>query len=171
MNQRNLIPLQDALDPVYPVQPPHNSGCAINSIYQTLPANRGNGPLVQGSHDVVGGPTEWVEVAAGPMSIKHLYTGTPNWYPYRKKRVPVGTMYEHDYSQYHTSGVGRGKRISYQYKLYPFTNRNVREFREYADYMLPYMDSMQWVKHPVISDTTLNSPLQAMPYAYTPGRK
>jgi hypothetical protein len=168
MNQRNLIPLQDVLDPVYPVQPPHNPGCAINSIYQTLPANRGNGPLVQGPDDVVGGPTEWVEVAAGPMSIKHLYTGTPNWYPYRRKRVPVGTMYEHDYSQYHTSGVGRGKRISYQYKLYPFTNRNVREFREYADYMLPYMDSMQWVKHPVITDTTLNSPLQAMPYAYTP---
>lgn len=155
MTSTNLIAIQDALDPVYPIQPPYNPGCTNNQIYQTLPSARTPTSEAQGPYDVIGGPTRWETTAAGPTSIKHLYTGIPNWYPNIHDHHPVGTMYEHDYSQFHTSGVGRGKRISYQYKLYPFTNRNVRERREYADYMLPYMDTRDWAKHPVVRDTTL----------------
>lgn len=154
----NRVAIQNALNPYYPKQPGFAPDCGINEIYQSLPSSSPHSP------------TTWESTAVGPSSIKHLYTGIPNWYPYRRITRPTGTMYEHDYSQFHESGVGRGKRISYQYKVYPFTNRNARETRVYADYILPYMDYRNWTKHPVQRDTTLNSPLQTHPYPYIPDR-
>lgn len=146
----------NAYDPYYPKQPDFNPNCGTNELYQTIP---------EGPAEAFYTPTAWETVAAGPASIKHLYTGVPNYYPPRKITRPVDTLYGHDYSQYHRTGVGRGKRISYQYKVYPLTNRNVREERVYADYVLPYMDISNWTHHPVIRDNSLNSPLQTFPFA------
>ncbi len=154
MTSTNQIAIQNALDPVYPEQPLYSPFCGVNKIYQTLPPSSPHNP------------TYWETTAVGPASVKHLYTGVPNYYPYQRITRPVGTMYEHDYSQFHESGVGRGKRISYQYKVYPFTNRNVRETRDYADYMLPYTDTRPLVKYPVERDSSVNSPLQTYPFAY-----
>jgi len=153
---RNVI--QNPYNPYYPSQPGYNPDCGVNQIYQTLPPSSPNNP------------TEWETVAVGPTTIKHLYSGIPNWYPFQRMRRPVGTLYEHDYSQFHETGVGVGKRISYQYKPYPFTDRNVREVREYADFMLPYPDSRNWVKHPVQRDSTVNSYLQKHPNPYIPDK-
>lgn len=156
MTSTNRIAIQNALNPQYPRQPLYNPYCGVNQIYQTIPSSSPHPP------------TAWETTAVGPASMKHIYTGIPNWYPYMKITRPVGTMYEHDYSQFHNSGVGQGKRISYQYKVYPFTDRNVRESREYADYVLPYMDFRDWEKYPIIRDASLNSSLQTHPYPYIP---
>ena len=159
MTSTNKVSIQNALDPKYPSQPIFNKNCPINQIYQSLPPSSINSSSY---------PTLWERTAAGPTSIKHLYTGIPNWYPFQTIDRPIGTMYEHDYSQFHETGVGKGKRISYQYKAYPLTNRNVRETRIYADYMLPYMELQNFVKHPVKRDSTLNSSLQNRPYPFYP---
>jgi len=138
-------------DPSYPSQPVYNNQCAVNEIYKTIP------------NDI-----PWVREASGPATIKHLYTGIPNFYPYRKMSKPYDSLYGYDLSQFHKSGVGEGKRISYTYKVYPLTNRHARETREYADKLLPYMDFREWTKYPVERDATLNSPLFKHPNAYLP---
>ena len=122
-------------DPIYPKQPGFNGRCGLNEIYKTLPEG-----------------IEWETLASGPASIKHLYSGIPNWYPIRKITRPVGTLYERDLSMYEAFG----KRMTYQYKVYPLTHRNVREVREYEDYILPYMDFRNWTKHPIRNDESLN---------------
>ena len=151
---RNRIAIQDALNPYYPKQPDYNKCCGINQIYQSLPSSSPHSP------------TAWETTVAGPTSVKRLYTGVPNYYPVQEITRPVGTMYEHDYSQFHETGVGKGKRISYQYQVYPFTNRNVREVRDYADWTLPYMDFREWTKYPILRDSSVNSSLQIEPRPY-----
>jgi len=160
--KRDAMPnvLQDAFNPYYPQQPAFDPNCDVNELYQSLPP--GNlSPQ---------GPTAWESTAAGPSSIKHLYTGIPNWYPIRKITRPVNTLYGHDYSQFHQTGVGKGKRISYTYKPYPLTDRNVREVNVYGDYILPYMDFRAWTKHPVRRDASVNSYLHYHPNPYIPDR-
>ncbi len=139
-------------NPIYPVQPRNVVGCGVNNLYKTIdPFQR------------------WERTAVGPASIKHLYTGIPNWYPYRTITRPVGTMYESDYSQFHDSGVGDGKRISYHSKIYPLTNRHVRERRIYSSKLLPYADYYDQIKHPISrGGNTLNSTMQNYPAAYAP---
>lgn len=156
MTSTNKIAIQNALSPVYPQQPLFDRNCEVNQIYQSLPPSSPNIP------------TKWEYTAVGPSSMKHLYSGIPNYYPYQKIYRPIGTLYEHDYSQFHENGVGKNKRISYHYKPYPFTDRNVREVRTYSDYILPYMDTRSFTKHPVKYDSSLNSSLQKMPKAFIP---
>lgn len=155
MTSTNRIAIQDALNPYYPSQPGNCKGCPVNQIYQTLPPSSPNYP------------TAWETTATGPSTMKHIYTGIPNYYPLMKITRPVGTLYEHDYSQFHNTGVGRGKRISYHYKPYPLTDRNVRETREYADFILPYMDTRTFTKYPIQRDSTVNSDLHYHPYPYS----
>ena len=150
--------IDNALLPWYPPQPGYNTCCPVNQIYQTLPPSSPNFP------------TQWETTAVGPSSIKHIYSGVPNWYPIRKITRPVGTLYEHDYSQFNETGVGVGKRRSYHYKAYPLTNRDAKEVTPYADYLLPYMDPTSWTHYPVIRDATVNSSLQIHPYPYVPDR-
>ena len=151
------IPIQNALNTYYPKTPSYDSNCPVNQLYQSLPASSRNGESF---------PTYWETRTAGPTSMKHLYSGIPNWYPMQTITRPVGTLYEHDYSQFHNTGVGRGKRISYQYKPYPLTDRNVRETHEYADYILPYINIQGWQHHPVRRDSTVNSSMQNHPNPY-----
>jgi len=153
--------LQDALNPYYPPQPGYRSLCQVNEIYQTIPPS---------SINPASYPVEWQETTYGPTSVKHIYTGIPNFYPYQSIKRPFNTLYGRDFSQYHEHGEsGKGKRIGYTYKPYPFTNINNKEVRIYSDKMLPYMDPTMFTKYPVIrGDASLNSPLQTHPYAYNP---
>lgn len=147
--------------PQYPKSPDWCPDCPVNVVYQTLP----------NADDPRYNPTYFRKTITGPTSMKHIYTGIPNYYPLIKKVEPVDTLYGHDYSQFHTGvpgGIANGKRMSYHYKLYPFTNRNVKEVREYADYMLPYMFPKEFTKYPVMRDQTVNSPLQTEPNAFWP---
>lgn len=156
---RNTNAMQDALFPYYPPQPQFNSTCALNTIYRTLPPY--NDPTPE-----TGGPTYWTQRAAGPTSVKSLYTGIPNYYPMMQNIHPVGTMYDHDYSMFHKFGSGEGKRMSYHMKMYPLTDRNVREYRQYAPDIIPAPDMIEAMKQPVIFQSSLNSPLQVLPQAY-----
>ena len=152
--------IADYYNPGYPAQPPYHPGCGVNEIYKTIPPTPPYAP---------GEGTEFETTAVGPSSIKHLYSGIPNFYPYRRITRPVNSLYGHDYSQYHSHGAqGKGKRISYHYKVYPLTNRHAREVQEYSDELLPYMDMSEWTKHPVRRDASVNSPLQDYPQAYIP---
>jgi len=134
-------------NPSYPSQPCYDWRCPVNELYKTLPATTNRGD-----------PWPWEYTAAGPSSIKHLYTGIPNWYPIRKISRPVGTMYESDFGEFEAFG----KRLSYHYKVYPLTNRHAREVNPYKDQILPYMDMSQWTKHPIRDDKSLNNPTGAL---------
>jgi len=147
---------QNALNPMYPRQPGFCDTCPVNQVYQTLPED----PSVV-----------WETTAVGPSTIKHLYSGVPNYYPYQRITRPVGTLYERDFSQMHDNGASKGKRMSYQPKLYPFTNRNIKEVREYSEEILPYMDYKSWTKHPVIRDSSVNSSLHIFPNVYIPDKR
>lgn len=125
---------------LYPKQPDYNPGCGINQVYKTIPR--------QG--------VEWETTAVGPATIKHLYTGVPNYYPIRKITRPKNTLYGHDFSQFQKVPGGY-KRLSYQYKVYPFTHRHSREIRNYSDELLPYMNNEEWTKYPVKKSQSLDS--------------
>ncbi len=130
------------MNPSYPKQPHFDPNCGVNQIYKTLPQ-----------------PWPWEESVAGPTSMKHIYTGIPNYYPPMRIYRPVGTMYEADFSQ-----IGPyGQRFSYHSKMYPLTHRHVREVREYADYMLPYISPEQRTLYPRTKDASLNLPTRALP--------
>jgi hypothetical protein len=162
MTSRNKIAIHNALEPNYPQQLEYNPMCPINQIYKTLPYNSYGSDESCGSDE---SSVKWERTAVGPASVKHLYSGIPNWYPIQTISRPVETMYGRDNSQFHKSGVGRGKRISYHHKVYPFTDRHVREVKDYANYMLPYPTWND--KNPVIRDANLNSSMQYQPYAYS----
>ncbi len=157
----NASAMQDALNPYYPSTPPFNSTCPLNQIYRTLPPY--NPPTAES-----GGPTYWTQEPASPISMKSIYTGVPGYYPMMQNIHPIDTMYGHDYSMFHKFGSGEGKRMSYHMKMYPLTDRNVREFRQYAPDIIPAPDMIQAMKQPVMTHTTLNSPLQVLPQAYMP---
>jgi len=147
---------QNALNPMYPYQPGMCDKCPVNQVYQTLPED----PSVV-----------WETVAFNP-TVKHLYSGIPNYYPYQRITRPVGTLYERDFSQIYDIGSSAGKRMSYQPKLYPFTNRNIKEVREYTDEILPMMGPFEnWTKHPIKRDSSLNSDLYTFPNTYIPDKR
>ncbi len=130
------------MDPSYPRQPHFNPNCGVNEIYKTLPH-----------------PWPWERSVAGPSSMKHIYSGIPNYYPPMYINRPVGTMYNADFSQ-----IGPyGKRFSYHSKMYPLTHRHAREVREYADYILPYMYPEQSTLLPRTKGASLNFPNRALP--------
>lgn len=149
----------DQLYPVYPKQLKPVGSCSVNQIYQTLPEG-----IPFSTH------------VAAPANVKHIYgipkenicTDDPRIQetidnhsfktvnPPILERVPINTMYGYDFSLYHDSGVGKGKRITYTHNFYPFTKRIVRERKDYANYMLPYMNTEPWLKYPVIHDATVN---------------
>lgn len=159
----NYNALLDALNPYYPKQPPHSNSCGVNLIYRTLP------PYNEATPEN-GGTTYWETTVSGPATIKSLYPpfSGPNYYPPLLASRPVDTLYGHDYSLFHKSGVGKGKRIGYQFKPFPFTDRSVYEAREYADKIIEAPNFMSHVMWPVQVDQTVNSPTQVLPQAYKP---
>lgn len=130
------------MDPTYPRQPHYDPNCGVNEVYKTLP-----------------NPWPWERSVAGPASMKHLYTGIPNYYPPMHISRPVGTMYEADFSQ-----IGPyGKRFSYHSKMYPLTSRHAREVREYANYFLPYVYPEDRTLWPRTRDASLDQYLKSLP--------
>ncbi len=182
--------LQDPYNPYYPQAPKFKQCCGVNTIYQTLPAtNTLLPPNIQTAGHNEGHAVPWETNAAGPSSIKHIYTGIPNYYPIRKVYYPYNTLYGYDFSQYHDFNqkdgnntkvqesskidgkynmIGRVKRRTYTYKPYPLTDRNVKEVFEYSNDLLPYMDFRNWTKWPVQRESSLNSNLHTYPNAYIP---
>lgn len=92
----------------------------------------------------------------GPSSLKHIYTGIPNWYPPMTKAIPYNTMYGPDLSSYGAFGT----RNSYGFMAYPFhhqSNREIREFTrgnnaEAVPGIIPVLNLMEQTKNPVLYD-------------------
>lgn len=143
----NTNRINNPLRPTFPAPQDASTDCYIQNRIQTP----------------VGQDVCMETVPYGPASVKHLYEG-PGYYPTQKIQRPVDTLYGHDFSQVVDSGSGTGKRISYQFKMYPFTHLDVREREHYADEILPYPDWASWTKHPIRSENTLNSKLQNHPH-------
>jgi len=132
----NVIIQKDYYHPQYPVQPCHNKDCSINLEYKTLP-----------THTTEGSPWPWSYTAAAPTSMKHIYTGIPNYHPIQKISRPKNTMYGSEFQQV---GDIFEKRLSYHWNVYPFTNKDVREKRVYSGQVLPYMSIGNYTKYPII---------------------
>lgn len=117
----------------YPKQPCVNDACYVNTNYNTLPANY---------------PREVVN--SGPAQVLHIYPGRKsecgNTYPNIKEYRPIDTMYGYDKGTYDCSGTsGNGRRVSYGYQAYPFSDRYVREINHYAPGKpLPTPDIKRW---------------------------
>ena len=129
----------------YPQQPKWHPECQLEEqFYKTLPEDPDN-PAAR-----------WPRrrEIAGPASVKHLYTGEPNYYPYQIRYVPEGTMYESDLT---TRDIGP-RRFSFHYKAYPLTHRYAREVNKYLQHpdgkihMLPYPDIRRWSNPVVVHD-------------------
>ena len=144
-------------NPEYPIQPDVNCNCSVNQIYKTIPNNFGD--CTYPSNGV-----EWEIVASSPSTIKQLYTGVPNSYPIRTTARPKNTLYGFDFSQFEMTGENLRipKRMSYHYKVYPFTHRHARELRHYEPKILPYMDNTEWTRYPVTTDASLNLPKESI---------
>jgi len=131
-------------NPEYPRQPKVDLNCSVNQIYKTIPEN-----------------AQWQVVASSPSTMKHLYTGIPNHYPISYTASPVNSLYGCDLSQFEMVGA-YPKRMSYHYKVYPFTHRHARELKHYSECILPYMDNSEWVKYPIKTDQSLNLPHESI---------
>lgn len=74
----------------------------------------------------------WERVLFPPTTLKHLYTGIPNYYPFRYSYKPKGTMYDINLTQHWRTGLGKDKVIGGgNYKMWPLTNMMIREERDY----------------------------------------
>jgi hypothetical protein len=60
-------------------------GCSSTEVYKTLPPNKSSKINIKNE-------------ARGPTSIKSIYTGIPNYYPYIREYKPTGTLYDNDYT-------------------------------------------------------------------------
>lgn len=133
MTQR--IIQRDYYHPTYPKQICHNHHCGTNIKHKGLP-----------ELDCEGNPWPWSYTAAGPTTMKHIYTGIPNYFPPQMISRPLNTMYGNEFQQ--TDDV-YGKRQSYHWKAYPFTHKHIREKRVYSSQILPYMSVSNWTRYPI----------------------
>jgi hypothetical protein len=79
--------------------------------------------------------TKWNNQLDSPTVLKHQYSKKPFDYGPQRIVKPVGTLYDHDYSITHPTGLGRNKIIGGgHFKVYPLTNAHIRESRDYTDY-------------------------------------
>jgi len=85
----------------------------------------------------------------GPTTLKKIYTGIPNYYPRQELQRPSGTMYDVDLSKF----AADGRRISYHMQAYPYTNRMVREIREYEP-SIPVPMLMNMTHHKTLKEGT-----------------
>jgi hypothetical protein len=124
-----------------PQQPVYCDSCQINTEIKTIPNNF---PYVR---------TIW-----GPTSLKHLYTGIPNYYPYQTITRPYNSMYGQDLSQYDVYGM----RLSYGHnQLDPFFHHHAREVGHYTKtptgkQFLSTPDIRTMMRYPVANEGTLN---------------
>lgn len=127
-----VLPNNDIGQP-YPTYPKYSQTCHLNEQIQSIPQNNqffnNNGT---GNHPLDTGTTYWRNVPSNPSTLKHLYSTKPLNYEQRYTTTPIGTLYDHDYSQTWTTGEGRKKILGGgHYKTYPLTNANIRESHDY----------------------------------------
>lgn len=156
----NRIQTPDALVAQYEPSPPPSQMCPLSQVLQT-PV-----PGETSTHST----TYMSSGPVGPTTLKRLYpsregSSPSHRYPPQTIVRPVDTLYGHDYSQYHTSGVGRGKRMSYHFKAYPNTDLNVKEYRHYSNFMIATPDVRNRTVYPVSRTNSVNSELQSAPNA------
>jgi hypothetical protein len=99
----------------------YSYACPLNEINFTVPCNQ---------------PVKWDTVLANPTTLKSQYknNGTEAEYPNMTKVIPRGTLYDHDFSQYYRTGMGRQKLIGGgNYKTWPATNIHIVEDVTYTD--------------------------------------
>jgi hypothetical protein len=125
-NIQSAFNIDGAYYTAYPQQPSYNPHCAVNIKYDTL------------SNNFPRKTTTW-----GPTSLKHLYTGIPNYYPVQKISRPVGTMYDYDTSSFGPFGI----RETYGFQAYPFHHVSNREVREYSREIIPVLDLFEQTKY------------------------
>jgi hypothetical protein len=104
----------------------YQAGCPVNQKAAVIPAD---------------GKCHYARVAIGPTSIKHLYNTSADGkasYDQRFAIRAVGTMYDSDFTQTHSTGVGRGKVLGGgHFKTTPMTDRLIRDDGDFTDYTLP----------------------------------
>ncbi len=115
-----------------PFNPPYSYNCPLNEQISYIP----DFPIQSiSTHAPLNtGRTVWASVPEAPTSVKHLYS--PNLFDYSQRymRMPMGTLYDHDYSRTWPTGLGRNKIIGGgHYKVWPLTNANIREVHDYTD--------------------------------------
>jgi hypothetical protein len=77
---------------------------------------------------------EWQTRPMSPATMKHIYSEKPLNYEDMYQSVPMGTLYDSDFSQGYPTGMGRAKIIGGgQIKAWPLTNMHVFEPRNYSD--------------------------------------
>lgn len=118
----------------YPTTPGFNPHCYLNEQIQYIPVkeDRIHAPL-----DYKRNPEGvlWDYKPMAPSNVKHLYS--PNLFDYEQRRIftPRNTLYGHDFSQIYPNGMGLTKIIGGgHFKVWPLTNVNIRESREYTDH-------------------------------------
>lgn len=131
--------------------------------YARHPFSHVEGCSLPQAYKVPGPELEYEETNVGPTSIKHLYSNHPNWYPVQRKAIPKGTMYDTEYA--HFDGMGR--RLSYHFKVYPFTHRHAREVPQSRGFGIEYPSYILNQKSPHQTENSLNSPLQSYPFPYS----
>ena len=108
----------------WPAPPSFSNQCQVNLDYDTLDPRWPNRSTTLGSN-----------------SLKRLYMSNgilPSgkvvpFYPMQTMDLPCDTLYGSDTSVY----TPWGERRTYGAKLYPYTNRSPREFREYGGQLVP----------------------------------
>lgn len=115
----------------YPVQPCFKSSCPTNIEFDTIPPNFPKQTTIM-----------------GPNSLKHLYTGIPNYYPQQTITKPYNSMYGYDTSSYGAHGI----RQSYGFQIYPYHHFSPREIREVSDTFIPVLKQMEHTKYQTQKD-------------------
>lgn len=84
----------------------------------------------------------------GPNSLKHLYTGVPNYYPQQTISKPFNSLYGYDTSSYGPHGL----RQSYGFMAYPYHHYSPKENHEVADTFIPILKQMDQTKYKTLQD-------------------
>lgn len=111
---------------------------------RTIPNQEFGGPIpnmnyspqcpVNEQADLIPKGVHWQTVPMSPASVKHLYSETPLNYEDMYQSIPMGTLYDSNFSETYPTGLGRKKIIGGgHFKVWPLTNEHVFETRNYTE--------------------------------------
>jgi hypothetical protein len=120
---------------IVPPIPTYSGKCAVNNFYQAFPPN------FPGRRTTL-----------GANSLKKLYEPPVlpygSTYPAQTMVLPVDSLYSGSHQVFYPNG----ERMTYGAKLYPFTHRSPKEYRERTGdglTILPYPAIQDWTMYPV----------------------
>ena len=139
----SCITQDDSCGTQFPIPNTYDPNCSVNVFDRHVipPVDFADLEMIDN------GPIKFKNEPRGPTTIKSLYTGIPNYYPYIRKVTPVNTMYGIDSS----ARNGHGYLQNYQTMLYPRTGYSPKEYRNYVPDYLPVPDIRNWTKHRIIT--------------------